>query len=550
MIGIGNYKLCTSCQPAHGIWRASSCSLKTQRKLRRIACFSSSLLFFCLGNTTGWAQYSSSNPFTVRLDEIATGLDGSISGTDQIFPTDLVPFPDGTGRMLVTTLGGTIRLIDANDNLQSTLYYNTNSGVTLNADNGTSSYGLTTIAFHPNFSQQGTPGFGKFYTSEPEVTQFSPAPDFPGVGSDLDIDGAGNPTGPHPAHDRVLYEYSASNIADNVFSGTKREVMRIHEFRNGHDVNDMAFDQNGYLFISSGDGVVGTYAQDLSNVFGKILRIDPLDPVSTPGSADAVSANGKYRIPTANPFLADASALDEIYAYGLRNPFRISVDPVTDQLWVTSNGTIARESVYQTSPGDNHGWNYYEGSLQRVTLPNEFSFVPPTFEYSRNLGVSVNGVFVYRGSLFPELVGKVLFADFLGAGRSGARLFYGDSETGEFFDLLPDAAGDSLPFTIVSLGEDAQGELLLLSTDGSIVRLVSIPDLGDFDNDNDVDGADFLAWQRDMGVGNLSDWESNFGNFERLVVPEPTTWLLLLLGVVSGLLLRVRGRLVFGVQRV
>ena len=433
----------------------------------------STYLIFSLGLlTSAWGQYSSSNPFSARFEVIASGLNNSAGGVDQIFPTELVSFPDGSGRLLVGTLGGTIRLLDGNDQLQSSLYHNTNSAITLNADNGNSSFGSTTLAFHPEFAMSGAAGAGKFYTFEPERTQFSPAPDFPGIGTDLNIDSLGNPTGPNPAHDRVLYEYTANNIASNVFSGSKREVMRIHEFRRGHDIDDMAFDEDGYLFISSGDGVVSNYSQDLGNVFGKILRIDPLAPASTPASSDSVSANGKYRIPADNPLVSNGAALDEIYAYGLRNPFRISVDPATDQLWVTSNGAGSRESVYQTSAGDNHGWKYFEGTLPRQTPPGGFSYVPPTFEYDHGVGVSVNGAFVYRGTQLPELTGKVIFADFLGSGGTGARLFYGDSSTGQFFDIVPDGSGGSLPPTIVSIGEDAQGELLLVSTDGSISRLL------------------------------------------------------------------------------
>ena len=433
-----------------------------------LICFACFIAF----SSNVWGQYSASNPFTARFEVIATGLNSSAGSVDQIFPTELIPFPDGSGRLMVGTLGGTIRLIDSSDQLQPTLYHNTVSALTLNADNGNSSFGATTLAFHPEFAMSGTAGAGKFYTFEPERTQFSPAPDFPGVGTDLNIDSLGNPTGPNPAHDRVLYEYTASNIASNVFAGTKREVMRIHEFRRGHDIDDMAFDEDGYLFISSGDGVVSNYSQDLGNVFGKILRIDPLAPGTTPASSDPVSTNGKYRIPLDNPLINNAAALDEIYAYGLRNPFRISVDSATDQLWVTSNGGGSRESVYQTSSGDNHGWKYFEGSLQKQNPPGGFSYVPPTFEYDHGIGVSVNGAFVYRGTQIPELVGKVVFADFLGSGGTGARLFYGDSSTGQFFDILPDNSGGSLPPTIVSLGEDAQGELLLVSTDGSISRML------------------------------------------------------------------------------
>jgi len=467
---------------------------------------------------SAWGQYSSSNPFTARFELIASGLNSSADGNDQIFPTELVPFPDDSGRLLVGTLGGTIRLIDGSDQLQPTLYHNTNSATTLNADNGNASFGMTTLAFHPKFATSGAAGAGKFYTFEPERTRFSPAPDFPGIGADLNIDSLGNPTGPNPAHDRVLYEYTASNIASNVFSGVKREVMRIHEFRRGHDINDMAFDEDGYLFISSGDGVVSDYSQDLGNVFGKILRIDPLAPMSTPASSDPVSSNGKYRIPSDNPLVNNGSALDEIYAYGLRNPYRISVDSATDQLWVTSNGAGSRESVYQTSPGDNHGWKYFEGTLERQTPPGEFSYVPPTFEYDHGLGVSVNGAFVYRGSQIPELVGKVVFADFLGSsGGSGARLFYGDLSTGEFFDILPDDSGGNLPPTIVSIGEDADGELLLVSTDGSISRLLpqSPPITGPHISDGLIAAYDFRE-----GSGNIVHDVSGFGTPLNLTIQE------------------------------
>ena len=477
------------------------------------------LIFFLGVLPNAWGQYSGSNPFTARFEVIASGLSNLSGGIDPIFPTELVPFPDSSGRMLVGTLGGTIRLIDGNDQLQSSLYHNTTSSITLNADNGNSSFGTTAIAFHPQFGVSGSAGAGKFYTFEPERTQFSPAPDFPGIGTNLDINSQGIPTGSNPAHDRVLYEYTASNTASNVFSGSKREVMRIHEFRRGHDVDDMTFDEDGYLFISSGDGVVSNYAQDLTNVFGKILRIDPLAPATNPSSSDPVSDNGKYRIPADNPLVSNGSALDEIYAYGLRNPFRISVDSATDQLWVTSNGAGSRESVYKTLPGDNHGWKYFEGTKQRQSPPSGFSYEPPTFEYDHNLGVSVNGAFAYRGSQIPALNGKIVFADFLGAGGSGARLFYGDPATGQFHDILADSNGVSLPPTIVSIGEDAQGELLLVSTTGTITRLLPAggpPVTGTHINTGLIAAYDFRE-----GSGNTVHDVSGFGSPLDLTIQDP-----------------------------
>ena len=302
------------------------------------------------------AQHTTDDPVVIRLETVATGLVGTVGGTDQIFPTELVPFRDGSGRLLVGTLGGVLRLIDAAGVLAATPYLDTTSEVTINGDNGNASFGLTCIAFHPDFAVPGAPGFGRFYTVEPEVTRTEPPPDFPGIGADQG--------GSNPAHDRVLYEYTPDDPAADVFVGTKREVLRIHEHRRGHDIGDLAFDSAGYLVISSGDTVVPGSAQELTNVFGVLLRIDPLAPAATPGSADPVSINGQYRVPADNPFLDDPSAIDEIYAYGLRNPYRISTDPADGQLYVTSNGDSSRESAYAVDAGDNLGWPLLRGNTR------------------------------------------------------------------------------------------------------------------------------------------------------------------------------------------
>jgi len=410
------------------------------------------------------AQHSAGNPLSVRLEPVATGLVGTIEGTDQIFPTELVPFPDGSDRLLVGTLGGVLRLIDAAGSLAATPYHDTTSQLTINGDNGNASFGLTCVAFHPDFAASGAPGFGRFYTFEPEVSRLDPPPDFPGIGADQG--------GSNPAHDRVLYEYTVDDPSADVFIGNKREVLRIHEHRRGHDVDDLAFDDAGYLLISNGDTVVPNSAQDRTNVFGSILRLDPLAPEATPGSSDSVSANGRYRVPDDNPFVDDPLALDELFAFGLRNPYRISVDPRDGQLYVTSNGDSSRESVYAVDSGDNLGWPFFEGSLQRQTPPSGFVFRPPIFEYDHSLGLSINGVFVYRGSEVPSLFERLIFADFLGPG-SGARVFHGDLGTGAFSDVVADTGGTPMPGTIVSVGEDADGELYLVSTDGSIVRLAA-----------------------------------------------------------------------------
>ncbi|MEM1090385.1 MAG: PQQ-dependent sugar dehydrogenase [Pseudomonadota bacterium] len=410
----------------------------------------------CLAGST----YDPGQPATVDLAEVAQGL----GDNGQIFPTDLVAFPDGSGRLLISTLGGSIRLIDGT--LTATPYIDTVSDDTINAENGNASFGLTTVAFHPDFANVGTPGFGRLYTVEPEVTRANPPPDFPGIRNDF-------VGGNNPAHDRVLYEYRADSLSANAFAGLKREVLRIHEHRRGHDVNDLAFDAGGYLYIAVGDTVISGSAQELDNVFGTIMRIDPLAPEQTPGSTDPVSANGAYRIPADNPFLSTADAVPEIFAYGLRNPFRIFVDQLTDELWVSSNGASSRESVYQVSLGDNLGWPFFEGTRQNNPPPSGFSYVPPVFEYTHSLGQSVTGIVVYRGSNLSELTGRVVFSDFLGSGSGGARVFFGDPLTGVYSDL--EASGPvELPSTLVSIGLDQAGEMYFLGGDGRV--LATTPD--------------------------------------------------------------------------
>ncbi|MDJ0653351.1 MAG: PQQ-dependent sugar dehydrogenase [Xanthomonadales bacterium] len=408
-----------------------------------------------------WADYVPDQPIQVPLVELFQGLDGEVDGTAQIFPTDLAAFPDDSGRLLVTTLGGVLRLVDAAGNLQAIPYLDTFSSDTINASNGNASFGLTTVAFHPEFANSSHPGAGRFYTIEPEVTRTSPPPDFPGV--------AGDQGGSNPAHDRVLYEYTVTQPIASVFQGNRREVLRIHEHRRGHDVNDLDFDGQGLLYIAVGDTVVGETAQDLGNVFGTILRIDPLHPDDTPGSPNPASANGQYRLPLDNPFMDEPGVVEEVFAYGLRNPFRIHYDQVARTLWVSSNGLQQRESVYRVANGDNLGWPFFEGTRMNSSPPPGFSFTPPVFEYDHGIGVSVTGLMVYRGTRFPELFERVIFSDFLGAG-SGVRLFYGDPVSGEFGDLIR-SEGANLPSALVSVNASATGEMVLLGGDGRVLTV-------------------------------------------------------------------------------
>ena len=304
--------------------------------------------------------------------------------------------------------------------------------------------GLSGIAFHPHFAAAGAPGFGKFYTLQ-EVSDTEPAADFtPGRGSgDL--------------FDTVLLEWTARDpTAWTYDGGPPRELMRVEQIytrRNGGAINfrfgaDPSAPDYGFLYVGIGDGGGGQglgdpmgLAQDLDNVYGKLLRIDPL------GSN---SANGRYGVPANNPFAGDGreDTLGEVYAYGMRNPQSFGWDASDGKLYVADIGEATVEEINLVSAGDNLGWSVWEGvgrrRLRYRGLARRFArvwswatrsaagadllwdsshgppgVVFPVVMYDRHdplffkAGgpVAVTGVVVCRDCNVPQLNGKVLFGD-------------------------------------------------------------------------------------------------------------------------------------------
>src|SRR5205085_4458488 len=204
--------------------------------------------------------------------------------------------------------------------------------------------GLLGLAFHPGFNDPSSPGFRKFYTYTSETVAGT---------ADLTV-----PKTTPFDHQSVVAEWQVSagnpDLAD---PASRRDVLLIDEPQSNHNGGKLAFRPGeNYLYISLGDGgaandvgdghnnITGN-GQDLTNVLGKILRIDPLDPALTSGSADPASANGHYRVPAGNPFISSGSAVHEIYAYGLRNPFRFSFDEASGRLIVGDVGQNNVEEV-------------------------------------------------------------------------------------------------------------------------------------------------------------------------------------------------------------
>ena len=278
---------------------------------------------------------------------------------------------------------------------------------------------------------------------------------------------------------------SRFTVADRMATDppTERILLTIAQPAGNHNGGDLAFGPDGYLYIPTGDGGGGgdpfDAAQDPGSYLGKILRID----------VDRATDERNYGIPEDNPFFAAADTLAEIYALGLRNPWRISFDRGTGDLWIGDVGQGNREEIdvirAEAGGGQNFGWSCREGGVNypdpsfRCAGRGASDFVEPVVDYTHNLadrlnGVSVTGGFVYRGP-DPELTGRYFFADF---GRQ------------RIFSMPADAAGpedvtvytDLAPASVSTFGEGTDGHLYVADYGGAVYRIrsaaaVSVPGL-------------------------------------------------------------------------
>lgn len=323
--------------------------------------------------------------------------------------------------------------------------------------------GIVSIAFDPGYAKNG-----KFYTVHVESVDIpgSPAPTNAHEPS-LNLDGyTMTPTIVPPAgglhFESVLVEWTDTNIRNDTFEGTARELLRVG-FEHNHPMGDLLFDpltkpgktDYGNLYITVGDGAQGEapgpghmLPQQLNTFMGKILRITPdinLHP------KDLLAPNGRYRIPSTrpdpNPFVSVAGARGEIFAYGLRNPHRLTWDIPSKTLIVNDIGVHYWEEVNIVTKGANYGFASREGNeeffvdsagktgslmsppvafpdrdlLQVEGLSEPVAPVYPAAVYSHREGDSIGSGFVYRGKLMPKLRGKYIFDD-----NTTARIFYAD----------------------------------------------------------------------------------------------------------------------------
>ncbi len=236
---------------------------------------------------------------------------------------------------------------------------------------------------------------------------------------------------------------------------TEQVLLAIEQPYSNHNGGQLAFGPDGYLYIATGDGGSGgdphNNSQNLHSLLGKILRID----------VDARQDGNAYGIPEDNPFIGQGSP--EIYAYGLRNPWRFSFDSATGKLWAADVGQLRFEEINIVERGENYGWRIQEGAAcyNPAEGCDTEGLAQPIYTYGRDLGVSITGGYVYRGRELPHLVGWYIYADF-GTGTIWAL----KEEGGTVHNTTLLQSG----MNISSFGTDAAGELYICTFDGGIMR--------------------------------------------------------------------------------
>lgn len=258
--------------------------------------------------------------------------------------------------------------------------------------------------------------------------------------------------------DTVIARYVANSDKKTSDGNSEQILLSVSQPYSNHNGGNLVFGPDGYLYIGLGDGGSGgdpeLRAQNPDTLLGKMLRI-------------AVDDQEIYAIPSDNPYV-DGSGRAEIWAIGLRNPWRYSFDKLTNDLWIADVGQGNWEEINFTANGSasglNYGWYYFEGTYPFKGDPqNPESFEYPVYEYDHSMGCSVTGGYVYRGETLPEWYGVYVFGDFC---------------NGKIWGLLPEGAGGwqstelfSTGLNISSFGEDVFGELYMISHNGTLYRL-------------------------------------------------------------------------------
>jgi glucose/arabinose dehydrogenase len=339
-------------------------------------------------------------------------------------PVDL-QFPnDGTGRMFVVQQAGSIRIV-ANGSLAATPFLNITSKV-----NSGGEMGLLGLAFHPQFPQNHL-----FYVHYDRMS-----------GAQIQS---------------VIAEYHVSSGDPNVADpNSERILLTVDQPFTNHKGGQIVFGPDGFLYIGFGDGGSGGdpmgNGQDVQTMLGKMLRID----------VNSMSAGKQYAIPATNPF-AGGGGLPEIWAYGLRNPWRFSFERGGTRLFVGDVGQDQFEEVDILESGKNYGWNVMEGMhcFNPASGCNMVGLTMPIAEYAHSEGEAVVGGFIYKGAAISSLAGTYVFGDYI----SGTMWELAESPPGTWTRTKLLSTGRNLS----SFGQDTSGELYVVDYSGSVLKLTT-----------------------------------------------------------------------------
>lgn len=380
------------------------------------------LSFIALSFLLCLKTYSQTPPFLLFTPYVSTSLSSSV---------DLVNAGDGTNRLFVVRQGGIVRIISGGV-LQAGNFLNMADSLSTGGERG-----LLSLAFHPNFASNRY--FFVYYTTttgDIRITRFQTL--------------VGNP-----------------NVADQT---TGVVLLTIpHPTNSNHNGGKLVFGSDGNLYFGTGDGG-GTgdpdnNAQNGNSLLGKMMRIN-VDNFTTPPY---------YTIPADNPYVGNPAVRDEIFAMGLRNPWRWSFDRLNHDMWIADVGQGAREEIdfrtLATAGGVNYGWRCYEGNLAYNTsgCQPQSSYESPIFDYPHNSatgGFVVTGGYVYRGLEYAALYGYYICIDYA---TGNAWLIKPNGSGG--WNTYIQAQATGLPTSIVGFGEDEFGILYALSQSGVVYKV-------------------------------------------------------------------------------
>ena len=356
-----------------------------------------------------------SGPLVLTLTPVLSGLNS---------PVDLQNAADGSGRLFVVEQQGQIRIV-SNNSLVPTPFLDITSLVDFGGEKG-----LLGLAFHPAYSQNR-----RFFVNYDRV-----------ISGQMQT---------------VIAEFqtSASN-PNQADPNSQRILFTVNQPFPNHKGGQLAFGPDGFLYIGLGDG--GSAGDPLGNaqnrqvLLGKMLRID----------VDHTSPGLQYAIPSDNPFLNGVDR-GEVWAYGLRNPWRFSFDVPSGRLFVADVGQDKFEEIDILQKGGNFGWNIMEGlhCFKPSSGCNMTGLILPITEYDHSQGDAVIGGYVYRGPAIPRLSGTYLFSDF----ESGTIWGLTENSTGQWTRSQLIAGGRN----ISSFGRDEAGELYVLDYSGSLLRITA-----------------------------------------------------------------------------